>query len=234
MTLVGRTFKRVLFTIPAAFALSTGTLIAACQTAKSEPHVAADPGELAVAQTAAVNAVTTLETGASGSSISAATALALRPSDFTIEVALPEFRIALDDLARAKEQAQLFDTGRKVYVMSGQSYRSAVYMRSGANGWAVSQIHGKDLGDALGDTLAALRAKVRADNDDFFVVDVSGMHLTLIGHREKGALYLTPSSDRSDLNLTAKTVSPASELLPRLALEAQRWMAESARTFGNH
>jgi hypothetical protein len=237
MALARRNIKRALLVIPTAFALSAGALVAACQTAKPEPatterHV--DEGELRTAQTAAASAALTLDNVAPAMNANGATALSVRPTDFAVEATLEEFRVGLDDLAKSKEQARLLDTGRKVYVMSGQNHRSAVFMRKGTSGWAVSQIHGKDLGDSLGDALTMLRANVHADNDEFFLVDVSGLHLMLIGHRQKGALFLTPPSDRQDLSLTANTVMPASELLPRLAVDARQWMTESAKMFGGH
>ena len=95
----------------------------------------------------------------------------------------------------------------------------------------MSQIHGRYLGIAHDNTLAAVRAAHKADNDDFFLVEVTGMHLRLLGHRENGALMLTPIHDRPDLNLTAGDVQPAAALLPRIASSAARWNIEMAKTF---
>lgn len=218
--------RYVLSIFSTGLALSLGGMhFAACQAAG--PPSDSDDGSREASRAAAASAAITLEDGR-------ATPLIVGASDFAVEATLEEYLVGIDDLAQAKAQARLLDTGRKVNIMNGNGYRSAVFMRKASSGWVVSQINGKDLGDALGNTLSTLRAKVRADNGDFFLVDVHGLHLMLVGHRENGALVLTVPSDRPDLSLTANASIPASELFPRLAVEARMWTAETAKMFAGH
>jgi hypothetical protein len=190
-------------------------LFAGCQNA--------DRAAVALAQNAAASAAATLDANAATAGVKA--------QDFTVEATLDEQLISLDDLITNKAQAKLRPTGRRVYVMSAGDYRSAVLMRKADNVWRASAIHGSDLASPIAGALSAVRSAHKPDGGDLFLVDVAGMHLKLIGHREKGALMLTPIDDRPDLALAANATEPATQLLAEIADDAALWAAESAKFF---
>jgi hypothetical protein len=201
--------------IPLLFAACTGS-----QAASDNP----DPQLVLALQNAAVAAGAELE----DSPIAGMTA-----ADFKVGDALEEHIMGADDVAQNKDRARPIPTGRRAYVLSGPNgYRAVVFVRKRAGTWTVSQVHGKFLGNAIDATLRGVRASHKADNDDYFLVDIAGMHLLMLAHREGGALMLTTIHDRPDLSLKAGSVQPAAQLLPRLASEARRWNTEMAKTFG--
>jgi hypothetical protein len=204
---------------------SLGFLVAACSANSATMPATDDPQLEASLQDAAASAATTLEDDGTTANLTA--------HDFTVGEALEENIMGADDIAQNKDKARLLTTGRRAYVVNGPNgYRVAVFVRGATGSWSVSQVHGRYLGMALDNTLTAVRASHKADNDDFFLVEVVGMHLKLLGHRENGALMLTPIHDRSDLSLKAGDVQPAAQLLPRIASSAARWNIEMAKTFG--
>src|SRR5262249_10897895 len=141
----------------------------------------------------------------------------LNAKDFKIDSTLPEYLVALDDLGQSKEKAKLLQTGRQLYVMVAGNYRAAIYLRQKQGKWIASQIYGQQLAAVVSNQLQRVRATHQADDNAFMLVDIAGMHLKLLGHREKGALMLTPLQDRPDLGLHAGDVLPAAQLLPMLA-----------------
>jgi hypothetical protein len=164
--------------------------------------------------------------------IPGAPATGLQESDFKTETVLEEHAIVLDDLVDHGPQATLSPTGRRVFVMTaGPNHRTAVYARQRPDGWGVSQIRGEDMAVPVSQTVAMLRSTRRIDSGDLFIVEIKGMHLTLVGHREDGVLMLTPIEDRPDLNLTANVARPGASLLAGLVDEARRWATESAKSF---
>ncbi len=197
--------------------LLTLLFLSACQNAQ-------DARTQATAQTGAASAAATLDPGIAPAGLTA--------KDFSVDATLDEYVMTLDDLVAHQGQATLHASPRRIYVMSAPPhYRAAVYMRPDGANWAAGEIHGNDIGSSVGDALATVKRANKADNDEFFLIQVTGLHLTLLGYRQKGALMLASTEDRPDLDLVASSVQPATQLLASISGEAHRAASESAKFF---